>query len=42
MSSGYERPGGGDGGTVRAYIDYETTGGVECGEGSPARGEGPA
>ena len=42
MSSGYGRPDSGDGGTACAYIDYETTGGVECGEGSPARGEGPA
>ena len=51
MSSGYERPDSGDGGTACAYTDYEAADDIECGEteraaspgnGSPARGEGPA
>ena len=42
MSSGYERPEGGDGGTACAYIGYEAANDVEYGDGSPARGEGAA
>ena len=51
MGSGYERPGGGDGGTARAYPDHEAADDVEYGEkeraaspgnSSPARGEGAA
>jgi hypothetical protein len=51
MSSGYERPDSGDGGTACAYTDHEAADDVEYGEkewaaspgdGSPARGEGAA
>ena len=51
MSSGYERPEGGDGGSAHAYTDHGTADDVEYGEkewaaspgdGSPARGEGAA
>ena len=40
MSSGYERPEGGDGGSAHAYTDHGTADDVEYGDGSPARGEG--
>ena len=48
MSSGYERPDSGDGGTARAYTDYEAADDVGYGEkeraaspgdGSSTRGE---
>ena len=51
MSSGYERPDSGDGGTACAYTGYGTADGIECGEkewaaspgdGLLARGEGTA
>jgi hypothetical protein len=42
MSSGYERPDSGDGGTACAYTDHEAADGVEYGDGSPGRGEGAA
>ena len=42
MSSGYERPDSGNGGTARAYTDHEAADDVEYGGGSPARGEGAA
>lgn len=42
MSSGYERPDSGDGGTACAYTDHEAADDVEYGDGSPARGEGAA
>ena len=51
MGSEHERPKGGDGGTACAYTDHEAADDVEYGEterpaspgdGSPARGEGPA
>ena len=42
MSSGYERPDSGDGGTACAYTDHEAANNVEYGDGLPARGEGAA
>ena len=42
MSSGYERPDSGDGGTACAYTDHEAADDIDHGEGSSARGEGVA
>ena len=42
MSSGYEQPDSGDGGTACAYTDHEAADDVEYGDGSPARDEGAA